>query len=301
MQATAAVLEPTVESLDAPPVHALQAAPGEQDPVPARLLKLVKWHDLVAVTRWQAFVEVTLSLPWIALMVVCFWLTQAVSPWWVLGALFASFYVFLTGLRQAHNAYHVSVGISRRGCDWLLYFLSWVMTGSMHVVRLNHLHHHRHSLMEEDVEGFTARLKWWQALLVGPYFPYRLHMFALRTADRTQMRHILFELGLNVVWTAFVAYAALVWGQWWLALMLVTMWSAQSMTGFFAVWTVHHGCDARLHVARTQRGRLKNLISYQMFHHLEHHLFPAVPTCHWHKLGERIDAALPEARHKIVY
>lgn len=261
----------------------------------------MRWHDLVAVSRWRAFVEVTLSIPWIALALFSFWMAQHQSWLWLAPAWFACFYLFLAGLRQAHNAFHAAVGISRRGCDVLLYFLSLVMTGSMHAVRFNHLHHHRHNLSDEDVEGFTAKLKWWQAMLVGPYFPLRLHLFALRNADRAQLRHIFIELAINVVWYAFVAWAWLAHGQWWLPLMVATMWAAQSMTGFFAVWTVHHGCDPHTDIARTQRGWLKNLLSYQMFHHREHHLFPAVPTCHWAKLGARIDAALPHWQRKSVY
>ena len=70
----------------------------------------------------------------------------------------------------------------------------------------------------------------------------------------------------------------------------------ESLTGFFAVWTVHHGCDPHGLHSRTQRGRWMTWISYSMFFHAEHHLFPAVPTCHLARLAERLDAAAPEVR-----
>ena len=75
--------------------------------------------------------------------------------------------------------------------------------------------------------------------------------------------------------------------RWHVAAMLI----GECLTGFFAVWTVHHGCDSRTTVARTQRGRWVNRFCYSMFYHAEHHLFPLVPTCHPGALAERIDRA----------
>ncbi len=265
-------------------------------------VKLVEWRDLVTVSPWQAFVEVTLSMPWLVACLGCFALIQYTgSWWWMVPAQICAFYLFLTGLRQAHNAYHYAIGVSRRGCDLLMFWLSIAMTGSMHAVQISHLHHHRHNLTNEDVEGFTAKLKWWQAMLVGPYFPMKLHWFALKVGNPHQLRWVYAELGGNVVWYVAAAWISLGLGQWWLGLFVITMWLGQCGTGFFAVWTVHHDCDDKHQIARTQRGWFKNLISYQMFHHIEHHLFPAVPTCHWADLGQRLDEAASELREKHVY
>ena len=75
----------------------------------------------------------------------------------------------------------------------------------------------------------------------------------------------------------------------------------QCLTAFFAVWTVHHGCDRTHYIARTLRHRIKNAITFNMFLHIEHHLFPAVPTCHLPELSRRIDRVAPELRSKIVF
>jgi beta-carotene hydroxylase len=37
-----------------------------------------------------------------------------------------------------------------------------------------------------------------------------------------------------------------------------------------------------------------------MFYHLEHHLWPAVPTCHLPRLAERLDAVAPGVRERQV-
>jgi len=77
------------------------------------------------------------------------------------------------------------------------------------------------------------------------------------------------------------------------------MLTGECMTGFFAVWTVHHGCEAH-EPGRTQHGRWLNLISYSMFLHAEHHLFPAVPTPHLKQLARRIEVAIPAQNRRQV-
>jgi fatty acid desaturase len=78
------------------------------------------------------------------------------------------------------------------------------------------------------------------------------------------------------------------------------MGAAQCLTAFFAVWTVHHDTADAAYPARTQRGRLRNFVSYHMFLHVEHHLFPQVPTCHLPALARRLDAAAPELARAMV-
>jgi fatty acid desaturase len=76
----------------------------------------------------------------------------------------------------------------------------------------------------------------------------------------------------------------------------------QCLTAFFAVWTVHHGCEAdgTGPIARTIRGRLRAFVTYNMFYHLEHHLFPAVPTRRLALLAQRLDRAMPGMAAKRV-
>jgi len=82
---------------------------------------------------------------------------------------------------------------------------------------------------------------------------------------------------------------------------VAAMLVGQCMTAFFAVWTVHHHCDRSHALARTMHSRIKNLLSLNMFLHIEHHLFPRVPTCHLPELSRRIDRVAPDLRSKIVF
>ncbi len=250
----------------------------------------VVWRDLVSLTPLEKAWELTLGLPWLVSSV---WFYGC--RWWWAG-LACSFYLFLTGLRLSHNAQHYSLGLPRKVQDLVLFALSAIMLASMHAVQVTHLHHHRHCLEESDGEGATARLKWWQALLSGPLFYIRLHAAAWRLATRDKRMWIMAELlaiGLMVGLTFGLAnWAAL---KWHVGAMLV----GECLTGFFAVWTVHHGCKAH-EPGRTQRGRWLNLISYSMFFHAEHHLFPAVPTGHLFKLAKRLDVVAPDLNQQSV-
>jgi len=250
----------------------------------------VAWRDLVALTPMEKLWELTLSLPWLAASI---WFYEL--GFWPAG-LMSSFYFFLTGLRQSHNAQHYAIGLSRRTHDIVLFALSALMLASMHAVQVTHLHHHRHCLDDADVEGATARKSWWRTLAEGPLFPFRLQAAAWRLGNPRQRAWIAaeaFVIGLIVLWAfAFSHCTAL---QWHVGVMLV----GECFTAFFAVWTVHHDCD-KCDIGRTQRGALITALSYGMLFHVEHHLFPAVPTRHLAELARRIDAVTPRWQMRRV-
>jgi fatty acid desaturase len=255
-------------------------------------LTAVQWQDLRHLTRFEVVHELILSPPWL------------LASWWAASfehyvvALGCSFMFFVTGLRQVHNAYHYALGLSRGATEWLMFALSVLMLGSMHAVQINHLRHHRHCMKQEDVEAMSARMPAWQAILVGPLFPLRLHHKALQVAGARQQKWIRGELAANLVWIAVVVgVLELPWLQYHVLAMAV----GQCLTAFFAVWTVHHDCEPEGVFARTIRGRAKGLATYNMFYHVEHHLFPAVPTRKLPVLAQRLDQVAPEFVAKRVF
>jgi len=252
----------------------------------------VVWKDLLRLSSFDVAHELSLSLPWLA----CSWVAAAHECY--LLALGASFMFFLTGLRQVHNAYHYALGIPRNATECVMFVLSVLMLGSMHAVQLTHLWHHRHCLTADDVEATSARMPGWRAVLIGPLFPLRLHRKALQIANARHCRWIWAELAANL---AFVVAVFFVLEIRWLEYHVVAMLLGQCLTGFFAVWTVHHDCDPQGRFARTIRHRAKALITYNMFYHVEHHLFPAVPTCRLPVLAQRLDAVAPELAAKKVF
>jgi fatty acid desaturase len=254
-------------------------------------VRAIPWRDLLELTEREKLWELMLPLPWLAGSLACYQFGH-----WILGAV-CSFYFFLTGLRQSHGAQHYTLGISRVTQDGVLLALSVLMLGSMHAVQVSHLHHHRHCLDEDDTEGSTARLAWWRAILIGPLFPLRLHRTAWRLGSPAKRRWIAAE---TAAFLAVALLAIVIPGLPALRGHVLAMLVGESLTGFFAVWTVHHDCEPDGLFARTQRGRWVNRLCYGMFYHAEHHLFPAVPTCHLPVLAERLDAAMGGAGWKQV-
>lgn len=255
-------------------------------------VRRVVWTDLVRVSRAEVAVELLLGVPWLA---ASLWLA---GRGWYVAAMPFSFMFFLAGLRQGHNAFHHTVGVGRRACDGILAGLSVLMLGSMHAVKFNHLRHHAHCMSEQDVEGASAKLPAWRALLGGPLFPLKLHAAALRGSRGRQRAWVIGELAANVLWVAVVFGLLHVPA---LRYHVIVMAIGQCMTAFFAVWTVHHDCDDSHFIARTLRDRLKNFASMSMFYHVEHHLFPQVPTCHLWRLARRLDEAAPELQKMKVF
>lgn len=280
--------------LSAPTNPASSPLPGG---VPARdpRLKEVAWRDLVPLRWWERLWEVGLPLPWLVLSLVFYG-----QGLWFIGAP-CSFFFFLTGLRLSHNAQHYCLGLSRRAHDLTLFSIGTLMLASAHAVQVTHLHHHRHCLDEDDVEAWPARLPGWRVILAGPAFWYTLHRGAWRLGSRAKRRWIGAEL-LAIAAVVGVAIALPFEALRWHVLAMVL---GESLVGFFAVWSVHHGCDPHdahePRIARTQRGWLKNFMTYSMLYHVEHHLFPAVPTCHLPELAERLDARAPELADRQVF
>ena len=254
-------------------------------------VRSVPWRDLVTLRPAERLRELLLPLPWLLLA-----LLAARHALWVL-ALAGSFYFFLTGLRLVHDVFHGNLELRPWGNDVVLLVLSALMLGSMHAVRLTHLQHHRDCLGAGDVEGGAARRGAGGALIWGVIFPIQLHLGALRLANPRQVRWIVAELALSAGAIAAILAAR----HPVLSYHVAAMALGQMLTGFFAVWTVHHDCDRWRQIARTLRHRLKSAVSFGMFYHLEHHLFPRVPTCHLPALAERLDQRVPEISHQQVF
>jgi fatty acid desaturase len=255
-------------------------------------IRAVAWRDLVTLSPWDAASEMFLPLPWLG------------ASLWLAGrglyvfALPFSFVFFLTGLRIVHNAYHYSLGIPRGATEGVMALYSVLMLGSMHAIQWNHLRHHKHCLGGDDIEGASARLTALGAIAIGPLFPLRLHRKALREANTRQVRWIRGELAANLAWIAAV-FALLDSAA--LRYQVAAMALGQCLTAFSAVWSVHNGCDGKSSIACTLRNRAKSLLTFNMFFHVEHHLFPKVPTRRLHILARRLDPVAPELSAKLVF
>jgi fatty acid desaturase len=258
--------------------------PAAADPA----LHHVPWRDLVAMRPRDGAIECLHPIPWLLLSFIL----ASIGLW--LLAIPATFMFFLTALRLNHEAIHYNLGFGPRGHRRVLHGLSALMLGSNSSVAFNHLHHHAKIGTADDIEGKCGDMKLWQVLLYGPRFPVETHLYGWRHGGPRLRRRMAIDLALN----ALVIGIAL--SSQWAPLFyhIAAMLMAQCLTAFFAVWITHHGCEEGV-VARTQRGWLLNRLSYNMFFHLEHHLFPAVPVSRLPRLAARIDAAAPKFAKRL--
>lgn len=260
---------------------------------PKAIARRVAWRDLVPMRPIDGIVECLHPLPWVAAS----WAAAAHHLWPL--ALPASFMFFLTALRLNHEAIHGHLGFTARGHRLTLHALSAVMLASNHSVAFNHHRHHAYLDTDRDVEGKCGRMSAPRVLAYGPLFPVETHRTAWRLGRPALRRRIAIDLALNVAMIA----TALASGLGFLLYHVAAMLAAQCLTAFFAVWITHRGCHGHALSARTQRSRLANLVTYNMFLHLEHHLFPAVPVRRLGRLAARIDAAVPgfaDAARRVV-
>lgn len=248
------------------------------------LRQTIAWRDLVPMRGIDGLVECLHPLPWLAASGIL--AAQRLYPL----ALPCSFMFFLTALRLNHEAIHGHLGFTARGHRLVMHGLSALMLGSNNAVAFNHLQHHRHNGTPADVEGKCGRMCWWRVLAYGPIFPAEMHWDAWVRGGPALRRHMLIDAASNVavIGTAVALDSPI------LLYHLAAVTSAQCLTAFFAVWITHHDCEDDGLGARTQRSALINFVTYNMFFHLEHHLFPAVPVKRLGRLARRVDQVAPQ-------
>ena len=255
------------------------------------ILRKVQWKDLKHLSVKEMLIENNLTIPWfIASMVLAYF------EYYLFALPFSAFF-FLTGLRQVHNGFHNSLGTNKFLTWFTLYSNSVLMMVSIHAVKFNHLRHHKYCLAEEDYEGKSAKMSWYGAILYGPIHMFLIHKVTLQLGNKDYRRNVMLEL------LSIAAFALLVFyfNIHFLIYHIIVMVVGEFLMAFFAVWTVHHDTHDHPEFARTQRTGWKNKITFSMFYHLEHHLFPAVPTIKLPELAKRIDEVLPEIEKKETF
>ncbi len=255
------------------------------------ILRRVEWKDLRTLSFREMMIENNLTIPWFIISI-----TLAYLGWYYIALPFSAFY-FLAALRQVHNGFHNSLG-TNKFLTWLtLYLNSISLMTSIHAVMFNHIRHHKYCLSDEDYEGKSARMTWYGAILYGPIHMFLIHKVTLELGNRKYKLNVLLEL-LSI---AVFMFIAIYFNIKFLIYHICIMVFSEFMMAFFAVWTVHHDTHESPEYARTQREGWKNKITFSMFYHLEHHLFPAVPTIKLPELAKRIDEALPEIEKKKTF
>jgi beta-carotene hydroxylase len=207
------------------------------------------------------------------------WLT----PWIV-------FLIFVAVVTVTHDVVHNSLGLDARSTDLALFAMGAVLLESGHAYRATHLRHHSVFPGPDDPEGDPARMGFWRAVVHGPVFLPRLWWWAFRKSrpGSVQRRWLLVEAAWPVClllvgcMLAHLTPAVLVYA----ALAIIGSW-------VYPLLTVHlphrHYGDTPLSQTHTLRGWIIPALFLELTYHLEHHLYPDVPSHNLSKLSKRLD------------
>lgn len=247
-------------------------------------------NDLLATTRYQR--QRALARPFFGL--AAYALAACAGLWWLTP--FAVFLVFVAVVTVTHDVVHGSLGLSRRQTEWALFAMGAVLLESGHAYRVTHLRHHRVFPGPDDPEGDPARLSLLKAVLWGPLFLPRLWYWSYaRSKARGATRRWLVA---EAAWALAVAAT----GLWLLPRSpAVLIYAALAIVGswVYPLLTVHlphrdYG-DTPLSQTHTLRGRIVPALFLELTYHLEHHLYPEVPSHNLPELSRRLDPLLRQA------
>jgi beta-carotene hydroxylase len=245
-------------------------------------------RDLLETSRGQRVL--TLARPFVLIGV--YGLVYSAGWWWATPLVV--FLIFVAIVTSAHDVVHGSIGLRRRQAEWALFALGALLLASGHSYRASHLQHHRVFPGADDPEGDPARMPFWAAVRHGPVFLPLLWWWAWKRSSAYERGWLLAEslwallvilagAGLWPVTHAVMLYAGLVCSGAWV----------------FPLLTVHlphrnYG-DTVFTQTHTLRGHIIPALFLELTYHLEHHLYPQVPSHNLAKLSRRLEPTLREA------
>jgi beta-carotene hydroxylase len=215
--------------------------------------------------------------------------------WWWLTPIIV-FFIFIAIVTVTHDVVHGSLGLGPRQTEWALFIFGAILLESGHAYRASHLQHHRVFPGADDPEGDPARMSFLGAALHGPLFLPRLWWWAFRRLlGRPGQRC---WLVCEAAWAVGLPLLGIALWPWTPA---VLVYCVLAIVGswVYPLLTVHlphrHYGDTPLTQTHTLRGRLLPALFLELTYHLEHHLYPAVPSHNLPLLSRRLDPLFREA------
>ncbi len=246
--------------------------------------------DLLITTARQRLLA--LARPFIGLAA---YITAAYFHLWPLTPVIG-FLIFVAVVTATHDVVHGTLGLSQRQTEMALFFMGIFLLESGHAYRTTHHQHHTHFPQDDDPEGYPAKISLLGAILYGPIFLWRLWWwaFAHNRGKPVQRLWLIIELAPAVT----ITFAGIhFWSSapailWYVAMAIVGSWVYPLLT----VYLPHKDFgDTPLTQTHTLRGTIIPALFLELTYHLEHHLYPQVPSHNLAKLSRRLDPFLAEA------
>ncbi len=215
----------------------------------------------------------------------------AFHGWWIPAVLAVAGLMFITYVSTSHDLLHRTLGFPRWLNECLLSVVEMLALRSGHAFRISHLCHHRHFPDDEDIEGRVAKMPLWRALIEGIGQQSRLFLWAWPRARRDEK----FWMAVEALWAAIFAACSLLFVHQTVVLLvyLILVVTSSWLYPVATVW-IPHRADGEHALFQTHavRGRFIPELFLQHTYHLEHHLYPSVPSFNWQKLATRLDPYL---------
>jgi beta-carotene hydroxylase len=260
-----------------------QVEPTQVEPTRPRLDEL--GNDLLVTTPWQRRID--LARPFVG--VAAYIVAAALGWWWLTPVLV--FLTFVAVVTVAHDVVHGVLGLSRRQTDWALFFTGVVLLESGHAYRTTHLQHHRLFPNEiEDPEGYPAHINMLGAILYGPIFLPKLWVWAFKRqkSHPAQRRWLVVEalVPLAALVAGIVLFTVTPYVLAYFVMALIGSWVYPLLT----VYLPHRNFgETPLTQTHTLRGHIIPALFLELTYHLEHHLYPQVPSHRLAELARRLD------------
>jgi len=240
--------------------------------------------DLLITTPRQR--TLALVRPFVGL--AAFTAAACIGWWWITPLIV--FLIFVAVVTVTHDVVHGTLGLSRRQTEVALLAMGAVLLESGHAYRTTHHQHHRVFPADNDPEGYPAKMNLLGAVVYGPVFLWRLWWWAFqRSRGRAAQRlWLLVELILPLM---IVTCGVLLWP----ITPAILVYAVQAIVGswvypLLTVYLPHKDYgDTPLTQTHTLRGHIIPVLFLELTYHLEHHLYPQVPSHNLPELARRLD------------
>ena len=250
-------------------------------------------HDLLMTTTRQRWI--TLSRPlW---GVIAYVIAAYLHLWWITPIIL--FLTFIAVVTATHDVVHGTLGLSKTQTEWALFFMGLVLLESGHAYYATHQQHHNTFPSSDDPEGYPAELSLLGALGYGPIFLWRLWWWAYQH-NPSKHAWLIIEIAAPIIaiilgiQTRANSPAILIY----VVMAIVGSWVYPLLT----VYLPHKDYgDTPLTQTHTLRGRIIPAIFLELTYHLEHHLYPQVPSHNLPELSRRLDPVFKRAGVEFWY
>jgi beta-carotene hydroxylase len=238
--------------------------------------------DLLYITPLQR--SVTLAVPFLC---VVLYFVFAFLQYWPVAVVSLMYLSFSTYGSISHDLVHRTLGLSKPINELFLSLIELLTIRSGHAYRMVHLHHHKRFPHDDDIEGAAAKLTFFQTLVEGTTFQFRIYHWAFHRATSERPWIVLEGIGcLTLIATALVLAPLTLAPLVYVVLMIMGSWIIPLITSY-----IPHDPTGKQPLSQTRlfRGTVVSVIALEHLYHLEHHLYPAVPHHNWPRLAKRLD------------